>query len=1122
MRNFDETIFSYFQNGYGYEKRLTLSFNGGITLGNADIVSEQFKITQTLCEETSLTFGKVCPAQLYVKIFDTQNTYKGQICTVSLSSYDENDTLMGTIQLGTFTITSDSRTSDKNYRELIGYDALYQLSKYSYLDEWLDYSAKTSKSNLSTFISVFLNDVRLAISCTIDTSYVQSYAYGNLASVKVQGNTGQTTLSYLDMLQMVCEVLGCFAFLDFNGKLRFVQAKRISTQLSEYDFTDNADGSTTDESSRQTSAKFVAYSPSDYYSGGFTYEDFKTANYTQLSIVADLLDGSDTEENFTTYTSGTDGVNYTIQQNILTKGWTKTQLGYILTSWNHFFDYKNISYNPCDLQKQYDPRIELGDYIQVTTQTSEVVTFPVLKRVINGIVAMKDDYTATGDEIDGTVGVSISSSSGATVGYAQVDLSNIKGAVITNSLIKDSTITGAKISDSTLTNAHIVDATIDFAKMNSAFVSDLTSDTAFVNELQTNVLTAEFIQSAVADVGYLRAEYSETNQTYSLISTIGQLSADLSLLRDVTITQSGKISGYLDAVEVNANSITAGKLIADYIYLKGDNGLLYQFNIINEYSLIDEQPQDWTTNYTSYYVRSYELTTTEPSDWETDYYTSYYVSDGQGGYTLVPEQSTVPTWQENTYYQPIYTANTSATWQADTFYRYNATPSKTTLDGNAITNKTITADHIVAGTITANEIASGTITADKILTGTITGDKIASNTITANNILANTITGSKIASNTITASNIASNTITATQIASNTITASKLNITTLSAISSNIGTITAGSITGTTISGNTITGGTISGTTISGSQIQADTTTLKIRLNTSGLRFYDADTVLIGYIDGNSTGTGANKGLNISGTNIHLMNRVFTHSDLCVGGDYDSSAFVEATGYFKSTRSDVGFTHVHGTRRTQISFGVGSSGTNRGIYDNTESGWLLYRGSGTGINFGGSLLPGSDSDYNLGGSSNRWKVVYTNALWLFRETSYHFAFAGTPTANRTITFQNASGTVAFTSSDARLKENIKDTDLSGLDMINKMQIRQFDWIDDESAGYNKGRHQTIGFVADELEELDKYFVVNGSGGTDEDGNINPKCVDTFYLLGYITKALQELSAKVDELEKKVN
>ena len=1121
MRNFDETIFSYFQNGYGYEKRLTLSFNGGITLGNADIVSEQFKITQTLCEETSLTFGKVCPAQLYVKIFDTQNTYKGQICTVSLSSYDENDTLMGTIQLGTFTITSDSRTSDKNYRELIGYDALYQLSKYSYLDEWLDYSAQTSKSNLSTFISVFLNDVRLAISCTIDTSYVQSYAYGNLASVKVQGNTGQTTLSYLDMLQMVCEVLGCFAFLDFNGKLRFVQAKRISTQLSEYAFTDNADGSTTDESSRQTSAKFVAYSPSDYYSGGFTYEDFKTANYTQLSIVADLLDGAETEENFTTYTSGTDGVNYTIQQNILTKGWTKTQLGYILTSWNHFFDYKNISYNPCDLQKQYDPRIELGDYIQVTTQTNEVVTFPVLKRVINGIVAMKDDYTATGDEIDGTVGVSISSSSGATVGYAQVDLSNIKGAVITNSLIKDSTITGAKISNSTLTNAHIVDATIDFAKMNSAFVSNLTSDTAFVNELQTNVLTAEFIQSAVADVGYLRAEYSETNQTYSLISTIGQLSADLSLLRDVTITQSGKISGYLDAVEVNANSITAGKLIADYIYLKGDNGLLYQFNIINEYSLIDEQPQDWATNYTSYYVRSFELTTTEPSDWETNYYTDYYISDGQGGYTLVTEQSTVPTWQANTYYQPIYSANSSSTWQADTFYRYNATPSKTTLDGNAITNRTITADHIVAGTITGDKIASNTIKADNI----DVSDLFAQN-ITATG----TIKGATLSSGSISGITIDGSTITVTDGIEEVTLSDENGLFATYGYIQGLGiddcTIENATIGGSTIENATISTATITGLTVGNSfymnTLISSGKYMRMKLGTSAMTMGVFSTTANDYL---SEIIFANNGaltLNATGSDMDIDG--LTDVNVTSGKTVNFWGKVGTSSYFSSTRSNLGFTHKHGTSGTQISFGVGAGGTNRGIYDDTLENWMIRRGSGTAgeIYFGGGLRPETTALYALGDADHIWYNLYTEAIRLYRNTSYYFGFGGTPTANRTITFQNASGTVAFTSSDARLKENIKDTDLSGLDMVNKMQIRQFDWIDEESAGYNKGRHQTIGFVADELEELDKYFIVNGSGGYEEDGSINPKCIDTFYLLGYVTKALQELSAKVDELEKKVN
>jgi len=228
---------------------------------------------------------------------------------------------------------------------------------------------------------------------------------------------------------------------------------------------------------------------------------------------------------------------------------------------------------------------------------------------------------------------------------------------------------------------------------------------------------------------------------------------------------------------------------------------------------------------------------------------------------------------------------------------------------------------------------------------------------------------------------------------------------------------------------------------------------------------------------------------------------------------------IHTSGVYVSYRADGGFTHIHGTSGNKITFGIGSDGTNRGIYDDTKSGWLMYRGSGTEIFFGGGLRPGTTASYALGDAGHIWYNLYTEAIRLYRNTAYYFGFGGTPSANRTITFQNASGTVAFTSSDARLKRNIENTELSGLDMMNSIKIRQFDWLDDETAGYNKGRHQTIGFVADELEELDPFFIVNGSGGEDDDGNINPKCVDTFYMLGYMAKAIQELSAKVDELSK---
>lgn len=886
MRNFGENIFKYFQNGYGYSKRITLSFSNGITLGNADVVSEEFSIDQTLCDEENLTIGKVCPARMYVKIYDTQHSYKGQICTVSLSSYDDSDNLLASIQLGTFTITSDNRTADKLYRELVGYDALYTLSKLSYLDKWLTYSKGSTKKTYSAFVSDFLDDVVLAISCTIDKQYVLNSIYNKLSSVTIKGNTGQNGLSYLDMLQMICETLGFFAFLDFNGELRFIPVKSTATQLVDYAFTSGADGSTTDKATRLTSATKVSYVPSDYFINGFNYEDYLTANYTKVSVVSENIDGEDANDNYTTYSKGVSGVNYTIDCNILTKGWTSSQLMYILHGWAQTFNFANIGYKPSDLSKQYDPRIELGDYIQVTTPLNEVVIFPVLKRRISGIIAMRDNYIAGGDEISGTVGVSISSSSGATVGYAQIDLSNIKGAVITNSLIKDSTIENSKIKN----------ATIDFAKMNSAFVGDLTSNTAFVNELQTNVLTAEFIQSAVADVGYLRAEYVQADETYSLISTIGQLSAELSLLKDVHITQSGKISGYLDAVEVNANSITAGKLIADHIYLKGDNGLLYQLNIDNQYSLIDDKPSDWDSNYANYFTKTYVLTSSEPSDWETNYYTDYYVSDGQGGYTLVQEQASVPTWQANTYYQVSYVANASSVWAQNTYYRHNSTPSTTTLDGNAITNRTITADHIVAGTITANEIASGTITADEIATNTITANKINLTDVFAQNITA------------------------------------------------------SGTISGVTLRGSTINGG-----TISGALIQTESGGITTILNFLGLEFHDANEYTLGYIHGFGKEHGLGKnGMIIGGTTVVVASEVNFHKTIYVG-DNVQSANIEVKGTV--TASDAitsnGLITGSGFRVAGHTSNIGTFGsyTNPNAVSIPNNSWtpLSISGSGNGM-----------------------------------------------------------------------------------------------------------------------------------------------------------------------------
>lgn len=70
-----------------------------------------------------------------------------------------------------------------------------------------------------------------------------------------------------------------------------------------------------------------------------------------------------------------------------------------------------------------------------------------------------------------------------------------------------------------------------------------------------------------------------------------------------------------------------------------------------------------------------------------------------------------------------------------------------TLDGDVLTERSITGDKIVANAITANEIASRTITSNEILAGTITGGEIAADTIEGGNIKAGAITTNHVASN---------------------------------------------------------------------------------------------------------------------------------------------------------------------------------------------------------------------------------------------------------------------------------------------------------------------------------------------------------------------------------------
>lgn len=97
-------------------------------------------------------------------------------------------------------------------------------------------------------------------------------------------------------------------------------------------------------------------------------------------------------------------------------------------------------------------------------------------------------------------------------------------------------------------------------------------------------------------------------------------------------------------------------------------------------------------------------------------------------------------------------------------------------------------------------------------------------------------------------------------------------------------------------------------------------------------------------------------------------------------------------------------------------------------------------------------------------------------------------------------------------SDVRLKKNFEDCEVNALDAVCKMPVCSFDWKEN-------GVHQPLGLVADDLEKIDSLLTLGG--GYNEDGSINAKQIDRLLLTEYAIKAIQELSAKVDEQEKHI-
>ena len=186
----------------------------------------------------------------------------------------------------------------------------------------------------------------------------------------------------------------------------------------------------------------------------------------------------------------------------------------------------------------------------------------------------------------------------------------------------------------------------------------------------------------------------------------------------------------------------------------------------------------------------------------------------------------------------------------------------------------------------------------------------------------------------------------------------------------------------------------------------------------------------------------------------------------------------------------------------------------------TGNAWMqVQRSDGTATAYnlimqpnGGNVLIGTTTDNGrLTIDTGTTTGIYLNKTAPNSGTTYiyqNFYRAGSLQIG-SITHDSNSGATSYnTSSDYRLKEDFKD--FNGIEILSK--IKFYDFI------FKTGNERMQGVIAHELKEILPYSVFGEKDAFDENGNMLIQQVDYSKLVPILGKAIQELSAKVTELE----
>jgi hypothetical protein len=242
-----------------------------------------------------------------------------------------------------------------------------------------------------------------------------------------------------------------------------------------------------------------------------------------------------------------------------------------------------------------------------------------------------------------------------------------------------------------------------------------------------------------------------------------------------------------------------------------------------------------------------------------------------------------------------------------------------------------------------------------------------------------------------------------------------------------------------------------------------------------------------------------------------------TASSLSIGGN----AATATTATTATTANALNTGNSYTVNHIQVNDGSIVSGNTSGSYATYRYDGALGLNGGTFysivrnyagdvVSLGGLTVGNTVSCYPSDGYPDTHNKAMTN--YDYRIGSWSVGSSGGSPYIQVFLDGSAYGISVF-SSDARLKNNIADSNYNALNVVKQIHFKQFDWNEEKSIGRG---HEDIGFISQDLQAIDSTLVKEIENHREpENALLQP---NENKLLVIALKAIQELKEEVDSLK----